>query len=82
MSKPNSAFLALIIFLLPAAAAAAEYHVAETGDDGNPGTSDQAWKTIQKAADAMQPGDTCIVHAGTYREWVNPARGGSADAPI
>jgi hypothetical protein len=28
----------------------------------------------------MQPGDSCTVHAGTYREWVNPPRGGLSDA--
>ncbi len=65
--------------LLPAVASASEYHVAKTGDDANGGTSDHPWKTVQKAADIMQPGDTVTVHAGTYREWVHPARGGTSD---
>jgi alpha-N-arabinofuranosidase len=29
-----------------------------------------------------QPGDTVVVHAGTYRERVDPARGGTATQPI
>jgi len=32
--------------------------------------------TIRKAASVAEPGDTVIVHAGTYREWVKPPRGG------
>src|SRR6185436_18936321 len=58
---------------------ATEYHVATTGSNDNAGTSDQPFKTIQKAADVMQAGDSCTVHAGTYREWINPPRGGSSD---
>jgi hypothetical protein len=30
----------------------------------------------------LLPGDTAVVHAGVYREWVNPARSGSASAPL
>ena len=28
------------------------------------------------------PGDTVKVHAGTYREWVSPANGGTAEHRI
>jgi len=78
--RVEARFLFFFAWLFPAVAAAAEYHVAKTGDDANAGTSDKPWKTIQKAATTMQPGDTATVHAGTYREWVNPARGGTSDA--
>ena len=27
----------------------------------------------------MQPGDGCLIHAGTYREWVKPPRGGESE---
>jgi hypothetical protein len=40
------------------------------GSDENPGTASQPWRTIQKAADTMGPGDTCMVRAGTYTERV------------
>ena len=36
-------------------------------------------RTIQRAADLAQPGDTVTVHAGVYRERVNPPRGGESD---
>jgi alpha-N-arabinofuranosidase len=68
--------------LLSGRANAGEYHVATNGNDAGAGSKDAPWLTIQKAATTLQPGDTCIVHAGTYREWVNPARGGTAQMPI
>jgi hypothetical protein len=58
---------------------AAEYHVAKTGLDGNPGTRSKPFKTISAAADVAHPGDTITVHEGTYREEVAPPLGGSSD---
>ncbi len=40
------------------------YHVSPSGSDRNPGTKDQPFATIQRAADLAMPGDTVIVHAG------------------
>ena len=75
------------IFLLLAATTlalralpAAELHVAITGNDTSPGTSAAPLRTSQRAADLAQPGDTVTVHAGVYRERVNPPRGGESDA--
>ena len=48
------------------------YHVSPSGSDRNPGTEDLPFKTIQRAADLAMPGDTVVVHAGEYREWVDP----------
>ncbi|MCX8156670.1 MAG: carbohydrate-binding protein [Verrucomicrobiae bacterium] len=62
-----------------AAAFGAEYHVAPDGDDQAPGTRAKPFRTIQRAAAAAQPGDTVTVHAGTYRERINPPRGGTSD---
>jgi hypothetical protein len=42
--------------------------------------SEHTLKTISAAAELAQPGDTIIVHAGVYREEVNPPRGGLSDA--
>jgi alpha-N-arabinofuranosidase len=62
---------------------ALEYHVAVSGKDTNQGTATAPFRTIQKAADLAQPGDVVTVHAGVYREWVDPPRGGSsANNPI
>ena len=58
---------------------ATEYHVAVSGDDALEGSAQAPFRTIQRAAEAAQPGDTITVHAGTYREWVNPPRGGESD---
>ena len=59
---------------------ASEIHVSKAGSDSASGSSAQPFLTISKAASVAQPGDTIIVHAGTYREWVKPARGGTEDS--
>ncbi|MCR4863730.1 MAG: DUF1565 domain-containing protein, partial [Bacteroidales bacterium] len=56
---------------------ATEYHVAKGGSDLNPGTAEAPFLTISKAASIARSGDVVTVHAGTYREWVNPRNGGS-----
>jgi hypothetical protein len=72
--------LHLCLFLgLCAPLLAADYHVAPTGSDDHPGTAAKPLRTIQKAADILQPGDRCIIQAGTYREWVRPPRGGTSE---
>ncbi len=60
------------------AVAAREIHVAKTGSDSAPGSGSRPFLTVNKAASVAQPGDVVTVHAGTYREWVKPARGGTA----
>lgn len=70
--------LACLAFVLSASAVASarEIHVAKSGSDSNPGSLQSPYLTVGKAAQAAQPGDTVIVHGGTYREWVKPLRGG------
>ncbi|WP_420457128.1 right-handed parallel beta-helix repeat-containing protein [Rubrivirga sp.] len=50
-----------------------------SASDGNPGTSDQPWRTISRAAraGALRPGDAVLIRAGVYREAVRPASGGT-----
>ena len=64
---------------LAATIPAAEFHVATNGTDANRGTKSAPLRTIQRAADLAQPGDVVTVHAGTYRERINPPRGGTSD---
>lgn len=62
----------------PAAARrAAVYHVAVTGDDANPGTASQPWRTVGKAADTLTAGDTVLIGPGTYAERLTPAHSGT-----
>jgi alpha-N-arabinofuranosidase len=58
---------------------AKEYHVAKTGADTNNGSKTQPFLSIQKAAEAAQPGDIITVHEGIYREEINPSRGGTSE---
>ncbi len=46
------------------------------------GSADHPLRTINAAAQRAQPGDVVTVGAGIYHEWVSPARGGTAQAPI
>ncbi len=69
-----------IILLATTTTSATEYHVAVTGDDAQQGTPSAPLRTIQRAAELAQPGDVITVHAGTYRERINPPRGGQSDA--
>jgi len=47
-------------------------------DDSGPGTKDRPFRTINKAAQVLQPGERVVIASGTYRECVRPARGGSS----
>ena len=51
--------------------------------DANTGTDTNApWKTIQKAATTMTPGDTTLVRKGTYNETITTANSGTATGYI
>ena len=56
-----------------------ELHVAEDGSDGADGSTLHALRSIDRAAELAQPGDTVVVHAGVYREWVRPRHSGLSD---
>ena len=49
-------------------ASGADYYVAVDGDDAAPGSVAAPFRTIGRAAKALQPGDRCVVRAGVYRE--------------
>jgi len=78
MTRSAASLFAVIAFA--AAAHAAEIHVAVAGKDSNPGTRNAPLRTIQRAADLAKPGDVVTVHAGVYRERVDPPRGGTSDS--
>jgi alpha-L-arabinofuranosidase len=56
-----------------------EYHVSPSGNDAYSGSSSKPLRTISAAAARANPGDTITVHAGIYRERIDPPRGGTSD---
>lgn len=67
-----------LFFYLNFSTLAKEYHVSVNGSDDNIGTNESPFTTISKASKLAIAGDTITVHAGTYREWVDPAFGGTS----
>ena len=47
-------------------------------DDNGPGTKTRPFRTINKAAQLLRPGERVVIASGTYRECVRPARGGTS----
>jgi len=76
-AKIRRSFL-LAFFVLHPLAHSATYYVATSGNDTWPGTLAQPWRTIQKAADTLAPGDTVLVRGGTYGAAVTVNVSGSA----
>ena len=68
--------------LATAVATATEFYAAPNGNDANPGTESAPMATIQAAVNKLQPGDTCLLRCGTYRETVTFPRSGTAGKPI
>ena len=65
-------FVFLATLLIPSITMTADAREHRVGED-------HPFKTISAAAAVALPGDTITVHAGIYREWVNPPRGGTSD---
>jgi hypothetical protein len=72
-------YLTVISLLITSAGFSKEYHVSKKGNDANNGSASTPVKTIMAAVNLAYAGDTITVHAGTYREYINPLRGGESD---
>jgi hypothetical protein len=72
--------LALCVVAGPAFGA--RYHLAPGGDDAGPGTEAQPWATLERASEAVGPGDTVVLAPGEYPGQLRPQRGGEPGAPI
>jgi len=57
------------------------YYVAEYGNDKNPGTEEEPWASVDKAADTMVAGDTVYVKEGNYGGF-DVSRSGTANKYI
>ena len=71
-----------LLLLLSAGAYSADYYVRPSGNALNPGTKTRPFKTLQRAANILKPGDCCYVGAGTYRETVRISQSGLKGRPI
>ena len=58
------------------------YYVATDGDDSNPGTKAQPFRTISRGTSIVQAGDTLYVRAGTYLEQVVVSNSGTENNSI
>jgi hypothetical protein len=49
---------------------------AKNADDKGPGTKEHPFRSIDHAAQVLQPGERVVIAEGVYREVIRPARGG------
>lgn len=76
-------FLLLVSLLLPPLFPGPDRYYVDgwRGDDGQDGRR-APWRTIQKAADTLAPGQTCVVLPGRYQERVRVRRSGRPGQPL
>jgi hypothetical protein len=53
-----------------------------TGNDSDPGTLAQPWRTVQKALNTLAAGQRALVRGGIYTQDLSWSRAGTASAPI
>lgn len=58
------------------------FYVSPSGNDSNPGTASQPWRTIKFAVTKTTPGDTVWVADGVYREKIIMTKSGTLDKYI
>jgi hypothetical protein len=68
MRAERTPLLLLGVLLIPTVAESTTFFVAPDGDDRNGGGLGDPFATIQHGVDVMQPGDSLLLRAGTYRE--------------
>lgn len=78
----SSLVILAVMFFNGSIGHAATYFVAESGNDKNPGTQQEPWHSVRKAAATMQAGDVVIVQPGNYEEVVDTKRSGTRAAYI
>ena len=85
LTKKVTWLLAAVLAAAACQAGAATFYVSPQGSDRNSGRGagpDKALQTILAAVDKLQPGDTCLILGGTYRETVVFPRSGKPGRPI
>jgi len=66
----------------PPPPAGSSFYVSPSGSDASDGSQASPWKTIQHAANVVQPGDTVHVLPGTYAESPDSKTNGTSVSPI
>jgi len=82
LAQTSVIYLPLVSTSPPTNSQSADYFVSTSGNDNNPGTLAQPWRTIQKAADTLVAGKTVYILPGTYYEKFSPKNSGSSGAYI
>lgn len=77
----QACFLAAAFVAFTVVANAATFVVSPSGSDSNPGTEQAPWRTLQRAALRVRPGDRVEVRSGAYRGFDLRA-GGAPGAPV
>ncbi|MBX7208440.1 MAG: right-handed parallel beta-helix repeat-containing protein [Verrucomicrobiaceae bacterium] len=72
----------LLFLTLASLSPADDFFVAVSGNDAAAGTKDAPWRTVQHACDALKPGDTAHVLAGTYKEKIRFRTSGKPGLPL
>jgi len=84
--KSVSAFRLIVLWLLfvtTSIATATDYFVAVDGRDSHSGTSiTEPFQTNGRASQMLQPGDTCWIRAGVYRETIRLSKQGQKNKPF
>jgi len=74
-------WLAAVIVCCAVAAHGATFHVAPDGADDASGMLEAPWQSLAQAVEAAGPGDTVLIHAGTYAGF-GTVRSGRPTGPI
>ncbi len=85
MLKIRNTLLSLLFFMtMCSVLQAAEFYVdGANGNDSNPGTLSNPWKTLSKANNSLMAGDTVYIRSGDYSgQQIYPSNSGSADNRI
>lgn len=78
-------FLLLAILFASTMVFASDYYVNTNhlqANDNNPGAESSPWKTITKANQVMQPGDTVYIKQGNYTSYIQPNYSGTSGNPV
>ncbi|MDP3881389.1 MAG: DUF1565 domain-containing protein, partial [Nanoarchaeota archaeon] len=80
--KYGAIIVLMVMFFGLRFSSAFDYYVGPNGGDWNSGSQSLPFRTIQKALNVAQPGDTVNLMSGEYRENIRSIRDGLPEKPI